>query len=91
MNYGLRKTFHGHTLSNIHQTSFPLNIDEATTSNNKHVMSVLVNYYSSSEGHVVLEQLAAIEIVKVNYDNRFNAFVDLFEENYIPWKNLVSI
>ena len=91
INYGLRKTFHDHTLSNIRQTPFSLNIDEATTSNNKHVVSVLVNYYSCSEGRVVLEQLAAIEIVKVNSENMFNAFVDLFEENDIPWNNLVSI
>ena len=51
---------------------------------NKHVVSVLVNYYSSFECGVVLEQLATTETVKMNSENMFSAFVDLFEENEIP-------
>ena len=91
MNYGVRATFHGQTVSNIRKCQFSLNIDESTSSNFKHVLSVLVNYYSPTEGRVVLEQLAAIEVVKVNTETLYEALVDLFEKNDIPWENLVSI
>jgi hypothetical protein len=49
MNYGLRKTIESDIIQDIRGTPFSLNIDEATSNNNKHVLSILVSYYSQAE------------------------------------------
>jgi hypothetical protein len=67
MNYGLRKTIESDIIQDIRGTRFSLNIDEATSNNNKHVLSILVSYYSQAEKQIVLEHLAAVEVVKSMY------------------------
>ncbi|KAH3742122.1 hypothetical protein DPMN_048857 [Dreissena polymorpha] len=90
MTYGLKRTFHTQTLQSIREQPFSLNIDQAT-SNNKKVLSVLVGYFSKTEGWVVVEHLAALELENCKTNTIFEALCDLFELNQIPWTNLVSI
>ncbi|XP_052282792.1 uncharacterized protein LOC127879778 [Dreissena polymorpha] len=91
MTYGLKRTFHTQTLQSIREQEFSLNIDEATSNNNKKVLSVLVSYFSKTEGRVVVEHLAALELENCKTSTIFEALCDLFELNQIPWTNLVSI
>jgi hypothetical protein len=68
---------------------FSLNIDEATSNNNKHLLAVLVSYYLESEGCIVLEHL--IELVTVDTSSLLDALDEFFNSNGIPWVNVVSI
>lgn len=91
MNYGLRKTIESDIIQDIRGTPFSLNIDEATSNNNKHVLSILVSYYSQAEKQIVLEHLAAVEVVRVCTDSILEKLEALFEKHEIPWDNLVSM
>ena len=91
MNYGLRKTIESDIIQDIRGTPFSLNIDEATSNNNKHVLSILVSYYSQAEKQIVLEHIAAVEVVRVCTDSILEKMEALFEKHEIPWDNLVSM
>ena len=89
--YGLEKTFRDKTLAHIKHSPFCLNIDESTSSNNKRVLGVLVSYYSADEGRVMVEHLAALELIRVTTQSVMKALNDLFEEHQIPWTNVMAI
>ena len=91
MNYGLRKTIESDIIQDIRGTPFSLNIDEATSNNNKHVLSILVSYYSQAEKQIVLEHIAAVEVVRVCTNSILEKMEALFEKHEIPWDNLVSM
>lgn len=91
MQYGLKKTVFEKTLHSIRSCPFSLNIDEATSSNNKKVLGILVSYFDDDVGHIVVEHLASIEMVSVKSESLYNVLVNLFEEHQIPWENLVTI
>ncbi|XP_033638505.1 uncharacterized protein LOC117299151, partial [Asterias rubens] len=81
--YGLEKTFRDKTLAHIKHSPFCLNIDESTSSNNKRVLGVLVSYYSADEGRVMVEHLAALELIRVTTQSVMKALNDLFKEHQI--------
>ncbi len=91
MQYGLKKTLMDKTLLNIRNTSFSLNIDEATSENNKKILAILVSYYCEDDERFVVEHLQSVELTVVNSESLYNVLVKLFEEHQIPWDNLVSI
>jgi hypothetical protein len=74
LTYGLKKTIHETTINEIRHSPFSLNIDESTSNNNKHILTVLVNYFSQSKQKVVCEHLAAVEVVKVDTNSVYLAF-----------------
>ena len=73
------------------QNPFSLNIDESTSKGLKRVLAILVSYYSFKEGTVLVEHLASLELIKVNSESLYDALVELFNKNDIPWENCVSI
>ncbi|XP_053397560.1 uncharacterized protein LOC128556423 [Mercenaria mercenaria] len=89
--YGMKKTVHERTIECMREQPFSLNIDESTSTNNKHVLAVLVNYFDQNINKVVCEHLAALELIKVDTASIYDALEELFEVNEIPWTNLVSI
>lgn len=71
---------------------FCLNIDEATSNNNKKVLEVLISYYSPTVvGLVIIEHLGAFELMTITTKSIHTVLFDFFTENSIPWKNLLSI
>lgn len=89
--YGLNKTLHDETLKQLREKPFSLNMDESTSSSNKHVLAVLVNFFDEKVNQVVCEHLVALDLVKVDTQSIYKALEELFAVNNIPWTNLVSI
>jgi 6-phosphogluconolactonase/glucosamine-6-phosphate isomerase/deaminase len=50
-----------------------------------------VSYYSQAEKQIVLEHIAAVEVVRVCTDSILEKMEALFEKHEIPWDNLVSM
>ena len=88
---GLAETFKEGTLNHIRSHPFSLNIDESTSNNRKRVLAILVSYFPEMSGKVVVEQLASLSVTKVDAKSLFNEMSTLFEQNKIPWNNLISI
>ncbi|KAH3842991.1 hypothetical protein DPMN_116497 [Dreissena polymorpha] len=89
--YGLAEGFHQKLMTKLRQNSFSINLDEATSSNRKKVLTMLVSFYDDEVGQVKIEHLASVEIKKTDSETVFKEVVKVIEGNEIPWKNLVSV
>ncbi|CAL8363093.1 unnamed protein product [Boreogadus saida] len=89
MVHGLGKTFSDRILRNTGKLPFSVNLDEATSSSDKKVLSILVSYYNPMRKAVDVEHLGSFELVKVNAAILENALDRFFKDNDIPWSNLV--
>ena len=87
--FGLAKTASQTLASDLKYTPFSLNIDEATCSNTKKVLSVLVSYFKLNT--IRVHHLASVEVNKADSLTIFNAVVEIFEKHQLPWENLVSV
>lgn len=87
--HGLSKTITDALIFDLQSTPFSLNIDEATSSNTKKVLCILVSYFKENE--VRVHHLASLEIPRASSAIIYDAICALFEDNNIPWNNLVSI
>lgn len=70
---------------------FSLNIDEATSSGTKRVLTILVNYIDPASRRPTLEHLASVSLVRVDAASVFKAVDDIFTTNKIPWQNCMSM
>ncbi|XP_011677577.2 uncharacterized protein LOC105444695 [Strongylocentrotus purpuratus] len=91
MRFGLAKTMEDELIADLQKNKFSMNIDEATSDNNKKVLSVLVSYFSDKAGKVVIRHLASMSLTVVNSENLRNKMDNLLKRNNIPWTNCVSI
>lgn len=91
LTHGVKKTIQDEVLEEIRSVPFSLNIDEATSKTNKKVLGVLVSYWSEKHQRMVVQHLAALELISVTAESLFNALDGLFERMTLPWNNLVSI
>lgn len=91
LTHGVKKTILDEVLEEIRNVPFSLNIDEATSKTNKRVLGVLVSYWSEKHERMVVQHLAALELISVTAESLFSALDGLFERMNLPWDNLVSI
>lgn len=84
MTHGLALTYKESLLKDLRTYKFSLNIDEATSSNNKRVLAVLVSYFSDKDQKVVVHHLDSISVVKVDSQMLFEAVDMLFTSHNIP-------
>lgn len=91
MVYGLGYTLTEKTILNLKQCPFSLNVDEATCTSNKKVLTMLVSYFHEEQKNVVIEHLGSIKVLKVDAGSLEKAISNFFQEKGIPWSNLVSI
>lgn len=90
LNHGV-KTILDEVLEEIRNVPFSLNIDEATSKTKKGVLGVLVSYWSEKQERMVVQHLAALELISVKAESLFSALDGLFERMNLPWDDLVSI
>ena len=76
-------------LSKVRSTYYPLNLDEATSSNHHRVLTVSASYFNQGE-KVVFEHLASNNVPAVTIENILNTLINLFKEKSMPWKNLLA-
>lgn len=91
LKYGLAASFHEKLLDKLRKYPFSLNLDEATSSSNKKVLTVLVSYFDVCDGCVKIEHLKSVELEKATSEVIFGEIVKLMEDCQIPWKNLTSV
>ncbi|XP_060790878.1 uncharacterized protein LOC132894778 [Neoarius graeffei] len=91
MVHGMGKTFSDRIISNIRKLPFSINLDEATSSSDKKVLSILVSYYNPGRKAVDVEHLGSFEVLKVTTATLENALDKFFTDNDIPWSNMVSM
>ena len=66
MRFGLAKTIHTRTITNMQNDHFSLNVDESTSNNLHRVLALLVSYYSPSLKEIIVEHLTSISVESVN-------------------------
>ena len=88
---GLGLTIKDKLIKSLKEHHFSLNMDEATSENSLHVLTVLVSYYSHIQNKVVVSHLMSIELIKVDSASIFQCINKFLNENNIPWTNLVSV
>ena len=89
--HGLGKTLKETTLAILRSQPFSLNIDESTSNADNRVLAIMVNYFNPTLNKMVVEHLAAFELVKVNTASIFAALVDMFNTYNLSWKLVISI
>ena len=89
--HGLGKTLKETTLAILRTQPFSLNIDESTSNADNRVLAIMVNYFNPTLNKMVVEHLAAFELVKVNTASIFAALVDMFNTYNLSWKLVISI
>ena len=90
MQHGLGKTLTDELVVNLKSKPFSLTADESTTIHGKRVLTILVSFISDA-GTQCVEHLASVELAKVDAENISKSIIAVFEDNEIPWINLVSV
>lgn len=91
MVHGLGFTFSERIIANTQRYPFSINLDESTTNGNKKVLSILVSYFNTEKRTVDVEHLGTLEVIKGTALKIEKLLAKFFEENNIPWSNLVSM
>ena len=89
--YGMGECYRERLVTNLKTTPFSMNLDESTSANNKHILTVLVSYYNSELSTVVYEHWESVELVKLDSGSIYESIVQLMETNQVPWEKLVSV
>lgn len=90
LQYGVAKTFQEKLSEDLKKNYFSLNIDESTSNNFQKIVTVLVNFPNENRD-IVTKHLSSFSVVKANSEALFQGIVKIFEENNIPWNNLMSV
>ena len=69
---------------------FSINIDECTSNNHHKVFSVLVSYFDEILGLSVVQHYKSVSMIEVNALTLFENTCKLFQDDQIPFENLVS-
>lgn len=80
MRHGLAKTFFKEMSRNLKSRKFSLNIDEATSSYFKSVLSILAIYFRPDASKVIVEHLGTVCVTRVNTQTLFDEMVKLFQQ-----------
>lgn len=91
LTHGLAKTVHDELIKKLQKTPFSINLDESTSTNTKHVLTVLVAYYEAKENNIVVEHLDSIDVPKCTSENLYVALKNMIEVRSIPWLNLLAM
>ena len=70
--------------------SFSINIDECISNNHHKVFSVLVSYFDEMLGLSVVQHYKSVSVIEVNALTLFENTCKLFQDDQIPFENLVS-
>ena len=89
--YGLAKWLEKQFMDKLREGFFSFNIDEATCSNLRKVLTLLVSYFCTTKNEVVVEHLGSLNLPTVKSETVFIAVVDLINEKELLWCNLVAV
>ncbi|XP_041456680.1 uncharacterized protein LOC121408975 isoform X2 [Lytechinus variegatus] len=70
---------------------FSLNLDEATSNNNKKVLSVMVAYFSPEKGETIVQHYSSLTLTIVSAKTITDSIVKLLKDDNIPLSNFISV
>ena len=70
---------------------FSLNIDEAANASYKKIFTISVSCFSFEKSEVVVCHLKLLSLQSVTSSILFDSMTALFDDNNIPWNQLISI
>ena len=83
--HGLEKTVKDKLKDKLKAAIFSLNLDEATSNNSFHVLTLLSNYFNSGQNDVVTHHLASVDVPSVDasslFDKKFSKSVTSPSQN----------
>ena len=91
LKYGVAKSITDGIVVELQMSPFLLNVDEATGTSHKKVLTLLVNHFSDSMGKVVTNHWASVELQKATSESVFGAICEVFDSYQLPWSNLISV
>ena len=90
--HGMASGFTDTLIDTLKKTPFSLNIDEALTKNGGlKLLSFLVCFYDFNKEKTVIHNLKTVTVLNTKAETMFTATQEIFEENEIPWDNLISV
>ena len=69
---------------------FSINIDDCTSNNHHKVFSILVSYFDEILGLSVIQHYKSVSMIEVNALILFQTISKLFQDDQIPFENLVA-
>ena len=88
--FGLGRCIEEKVISNLQETYFSLNIDEATNDTLQKILTALVSFFCEEKKEVVVRHLVSLNMSSVTTDDIYNALVSLFDEKKIPWEHCLT-
>ena len=66
-------------------------MDESTSSNTKHVYTVLCSYYNSAVENIIVEYLGSVDVPCYTSENLYEETIQLFEKNEILFNMILAM
>ena len=91
LTYGLGLTWQNELTNILRETPFLLNMDESTSSNNKHVYTILVSFYNPKVENIVVEHLGSINVPPCTSEYLYRETLKIFSTREIPLEKLIAM
>ena len=91
LSYGLALSWKQEVVAHLKVTPFSLNMDESTSSNTKHVYTVLCSYYNSAVENIVVDHLGFVDVPCCTSENLYEETVHLPEKSEIPFNMILAM
>ena len=89
--YGLAKTFKEDMVDDIGDQFFSLNLDEATSSNNEKVLTVLISFFSERWGRVVVQHLGSTGLLRATSISVVQALDKMLADSNLKWSRCLAM
>ena len=86
---GVAEVAHKRLIQELQNTPFSITLDECTNQAHNKVLTILVSYFSESQGECVVQHYASVELIVVNAQTVFETVTKLLNDE-IPLTNVVS-
>lgn len=88
--YGVAEALKLEQGEKLRQSHFSLNLDEATNNAGDKIFNVIVQYFDTEQGKVVMEHFWSREVNRATAANLFDAVDDMMKEKGLEWKQVIS-
>ena len=91
LTHGLSLIWKNELIDHMKVVPFSLNMEESTSTNTKHVFSILVCYYNRTTKRIAVEHLGSVDIPSCTSENLYNEIKKLFLHHSLSWKKLIPL
>ena len=91
LTHGLGKTVKDKLKDKRLSAVFSLNLDEATSNNSLHVVTLLVSHYDPGQNDVFTDRLASVDVTFFDASSLFNIIKEIFEKCNLSFSKLLTM